>query len=466
MLSLLLMLACRSAAPDVLKATPSSCALTDAEVAGLSGDASTDVHALPNYSKTMYGLLKAGKFEQLDCLADSARSHKETFPGGMWKIHAVYLDLVRPPLHPTEEDWTAHIDLVERWVSARPESITARIALAESYINYGGDARGTGFADTVSESGWRLLEERTAKAKQILEEASTLSTKDPEWYAAMQTIALGSEGRDAKRALFEQAIKFEPAYYYYYRSYAYSILPKWGGEEGEAEKFLQTAADRIGGDAGDILYFRVSASLVCGCASDDKLKLSWPRIKKGFDAVEKQNGPSPENWNLFAHMAQSFGDPLVADKMFTKIGDQWSEDIWQTSSSFESAKQWASQVAPILLASRQAAEESAATNLQTAAGKHYNAAVAEKIQTWIQPCTEEGSSSEPRDFELLLKVGKEGEIEDMNGGGNASPLTQCLAKKLMEFRASKQAVFLPPPQADYWVRFDFNPEHPASAALK
>ena len=142
-----------------------------------------------------------------------------------------------------------------------------------------------------------------------------------------QNVALAQSWEPAARqALLEQAVKFEPAYYYYYRMYATSILPKWGGEEGKVETFLQRAADHIGGSAGDILYFQVSAYLVC-CQYDQQLKLSWPRIQKGFAAVEKQNGAAPENWNLLARLAASFNDPVVANKMLTRIGDQWSEDV-------------------------------------------------------------------------------------------------------------------------------------------
>ena len=466
MFFLLLITACGLATAEVPKAKPLACALTDAEAAGLNGDASTDVHAVSNYSQTMHGLLQAGKFEQLDCLADSARSHKDTFPGGMWKIHAVYTDLVQPPLHATEEDWAAHIELLQRWVSTRPESITARIALAESYLNYGADARGTGFADTVSESGWKLLAERTAKAKQVLNEAASLSAKDPEWYLAMQNVALVDSEPAEKRTLFEQAVKFEPTYYYYYRVYANSILPKWGGADGEVAQFLQKAADQIGGDAGDILYFRVAGTLVCGCQNDQQLSLSWLRIQKGFDAVEKQNGPSPENWNLMAHMAQSFNDAIVAYPLFARIGAQWSETLWQSSSAFESAKQWAQQVQPFM-ARKLAAEDSAEINLRTPEGQRYNVAFDEQIQKWIRPCIEELASSDPGKFELLIKVGKEGAIADMTGGiGINTSVTRCLGQKLNEFRLSKQVVFPPPPQADYWVRFDFNPEKPTSAALK
>lgn len=462
---LLLIVASGLATADVAKAKPSPCALTDAELAGLSGDASTDSHAMFNYAKTMYALLKAGEFEQLDCLADLARSHKETFPGGMWKIHSLYSGLAQPPLHPTEEDWAAHIESLQRWASTKPDSVAARVALAESYVNYGWDARGSGYADTVSESGWKLFANRAAKAKQILEEGSALSAKDPEWYFAMQSVALAQSWEpDVRQALLEKAVKFEPAYYYYYRAYTYSILPKWGGEDGEVAKFLQETADKIGGDAGDILYFRVAGTLVCGCQNDQKLGLSWPRIQMGFEAVEKRNGSSLENLNLLAHMAFSLGQIGVAYETFSRIGDQWSPSVWDKSSDFESAKKWAKQDEPFL-AARQAAEESAEANLHTPAGQHYKPTFDENIHTWMQPCVEALAGSGLGHFELLIKLGKEGEIEDINGTG-VSPLMQCLGGKLHDFQRSKQAVFPPPPRPDYWSRLDFSSENSTSAALK
>jgi hypothetical protein len=461
----LLIAACGFASAEIPKAKPSPCALTDAETAGLNGDASIDIHTVSNFSKTIYSLLTAGEFERLDCIADSTRSHKETFPGGMWKIHAVYSGLEKPPVHPTQEDWDIHMQLVRKWMLSRPESITARIASAESYVNYGWDARGPGFASTVSASGWRLLAERTAKAKQILEETSALSTKDPEWYVAMQNVALAQGWEPtAKQALLEQAIKFEPTYYYYYRMYADSIQPRWGGEDGEVGRFLQKAADQLGGDAGDIVYFRVAGYLVCLCQTDQQLNLAWPRIQKGFEAAEKRYGASPENWNLMAHMAVSFGECETADKLLIRIGDQWSEDVWLDSSAFESAKQWAKQIEPVI-AKKRPAEEAAEANLQTAEGQTYNAVFAEKIHTWMQPCIEELAGKDLGKFELLIKVGQAGTIDEITGGG-LSPVMPCLGRKLNGFRQEKQVVFPPPPQPAYWVRLDFNQADAASAALK
>jgi hypothetical protein len=464
-LLLLIVATCASAAAESIHAKTLPCALTQEEAEGLNADASIDIHAVDTYSRTMYSLLKAGEFEKLDCLADAARAHKETFPGGLWKIHAVYADLVKPPLHATEDDWTSLIDLLQRWVTARPGSITARVALAESYVGYAWQARGTGTGDTVSESGWKLFADRIAKAKQILDQASSLKTQCPEWYVAMQNVALGQSWKASdSRDLLERAVKFEPGYYYYYRLYAKSIMPQWGGEEGEVAQFLQKTADRIGGDAGDILYFRVAGILVCGCQSDQKLNLSWARILKGFDAVEKLDGPSQENLNRLAQMAVSFRDAVVAQKSFTRIGDQWSVDVWKDISSYESAKQWAKQAEPLMARTR-AAEDSAQANLLAKGGKGYYSAFAEKVQTLMKPCMEGLAGSDLGEFELLIKVGKEGTIDEITGSGH-SPLMSCLGQKINDFRRSKEAVFPAPPQPDYWVRFDLKSESSTSALLK
>ncbi len=452
------------AGADAAKVKPQACGLGAAQASRFSEDEGTDARALSDFSQAAYDLMKAGKFVQLDCVASSVRSKKERSAGGMWKIHAIYADLGKPPLHPTVEDWRAHMAMVNRWVALRPQSITARIALAESYIEWAQDARGTGFADTVSESGWKLYKQRLAKAKQILDKATALPVKDPEWYVTMQKIALGTFGPEANRDLFARAVKFEPGYYYYYQRYAQSILPKWSGEEGETEKFAQESADQIGGDAGDAIYFRIASNLlICNC--QDQPKLSWARIQRGFAATEKLYGPSQLMWNYFAHLAVNFGDQEIAEKMFAKMEDQWDKDTWQTSENYESAKKWAGR-ASVLAGRRQAAEEAVAANLGSPEGREYQTKVAEKIRSLAQSCLEGQSASDISPVELLMKLGKDGAIEDITGGGSPSVITQCLGKKLYEFRTSNQAAFPPPPQPDYWVRYDFGPESIPSATLK
>lgn len=329
---------CEMACADEVNAEAVTCGLTNTEFSDLNGDAASNVDAISQYRKTISAMLDARRFKQLDCLADSARSHKEKFSGGFWKLTELYDGLRRPVLHATEGDWNRHIGLLQRWSAKYPASITPRVALAYAYLNYGWDARGHGYADTVSRNGWKLLEQRVAHARGILTQASSMPRQCPEWYVVMQWVAL-AQGWDpgAQRALFERAVRFEPDYYVFYRMYAISILPKWGGEDGEVETFLNQAADRMGAPAGDVLYFQVAAHLLC-CETDQHLKLSWPRIQRGFHALERQSGPALRNLNLMARMAVICQDIVVADQVLSRVGDRWDEAVWPNYSYFQSVK--------------------------------------------------------------------------------------------------------------------------------
>jgi hypothetical protein len=70
---------------------------------------------------------------------------------------------------------------VKKWTAAYPDSPTPRISLAYLYLNYAWLARGSGFANSVSESQWSLFKSRNAQAKAILLEAGALKEKDPFW---------------------------------------------------------------------------------------------------------------------------------------------------------------------------------------------------------------------------------------------------------------------------------------------
>jgi len=81
--------------------------------------------------------------------------------------------------------------------------------------------------------------------------AAGLKAKCPHWYVVLQSVARTQGWEKAHvRALFEKAVSFEPDYYHYYREYALYLLPKWYGEEGEAEAFAEEVSTRVGGKQG------------------------------------------------------------------------------------------------------------------------------------------------------------------------------------------------------------------------
>ncbi len=468
-LALLLVAASGIAVAADQSPTSNTCNVSEEEAAGLNGDFSGDVQAGREFISTISHMLQQEKFKELDCLADHARTGKERLPGGMWKIKQVYAGLYEPvqyPMHATQEDWAALLKKLRRWVTVRPQSVTARVALASAYIAYAGDARGNGFADTVTENGWKLFGERVAEARRILAHASSLRSKCPEWYLQMLLVAEDQDWDAAKkRALFEEANKFEPGYYYYDRVYASHLLPKWGGELGDTEKFAQEIADRTGGDQADILYFEIASAnyVICGCDGDPHL--SWDRIERGFEASEKQYGVSMQNLNRIAFLASDYGesDPIVAEKVFNRIGEQWDEETWRTKDDFANAKFRATNNAPIL-AKRRVIEAAAEGNMQTPEGRRYQTTLEEPYKSLVRQCVQPGGA-DAGTFKTLINVGDKGTVQDIRIYWH-SAASHCVYEKLRAFQQEKATIFPPPPQAPYWVRLDVDWGEVASAAAK
>lgn len=465
---LLLVLATVTAVAGAATPSAASCAISDKYKAGLSVDASVDVSALQAYQDTVEQMLKDQQFTALDCLANGLRTRKERFPGGMWKLHVIYGGLASPnryPVHSTEVEWRARLRELRQWAADRPKSVTARVALASALMGYAWAARGNGFSDTVSENGWDLFAQRAGEAKRVLDGASALGKKCPESYAVMLTAAVAQQWSSSQiRALFDEAITAEPEYYYYYRLYAQTLLPKWGGAEGAVDRFLQRSADSLGGEKGDILYFQVATNLICGCNDDQGLKLSLPRIERGFNAVEKQFGASMLNLNLLARAAANTGDgdPVLADKAFHRIGNEWDRETWKKQENFDSAREWAAGYSKTILKQR-AMEADAESSTKGADGAHYKSAVEEKLHAIAQQCAK-GGGAFPQQFETLVRIGAKGNVEEVKIYANG-PLPICLYQTLMSSRDG-DALFGPPPQAPYSIKLDLDAATMAPAVSK
>jgi hypothetical protein len=434
---------CARAAEKNDQPSAHSCGFSDEQF-----DPATDVHAIDEYSDAIAQLLMQEKFSELDCMADAARIGKTRFSGGDWKLAKIYIGVDSPrPGHPTQEDWKNHMQLVERWTHKNSRSITARIALAESYIGYAWDARGDGYSDSVSDSGWKLFSGRISKAKLILDQASMLKTKCPEWYLVMEQVAQGqSWDLSQLNGLLNQAVAFEPDYQYYYRVYAYLLQPKWFGQEGDAARFAEDTANKTGGDSGDILYFQITNKVLCACNESEFGHFSWPRLQKGFAALEKEYGPSLINENAFALMATKSSDWVAADPAFKQIGDSWNQDLWRTQDWFKQMRDAAAQYAPIQVKARVYRQEAEA-NVKSPAGKAYLADFNPRFAAFEQSCVDSTANASKSEF--FVQVGKDGDAEDAHVEGLPDAFTACIMKALYASYLKKETPFPPPPAPSY-----------------
>lgn len=296
------------------------------------------------YRAQIHALLGRRAFAELDEAADSARASQERLGGGVWKLYVFYevVAMADAGQRVSDQLWLQRIALLRDWVAANPSSVTARVALAYAYHGYAWAARGGGYANTVPDAAWKLFETRIAQAYSTLLEADNLPVKCPHWYIVMLLVARDMGwSKEQMRALFERAVAFEPSYYIYYREYAADLLPKWGGEPGEAEAFAEESYQRIGGRQGAFVYFEIATVLYCLCNDSPQPTLSWPVLQEGFAEVEEQYGATLLKLNRFAMLAYLYQDREVAKRILARVGDNWEPKVWVHRATFDLARSWA-----------------------------------------------------------------------------------------------------------------------------
>lgn len=399
------------------------------------------------YVARISALIEQEKFKDLDDHARVLRTQKLKFPGSGWKLSTFYLVITNTLAGDKAEDadYEANFQRLKRWVAARPQSITPRVALAYIYSNWAWKARGTGTAAEVGRENWRLFEERTQLAKAALAEAATLQEKCPEWFHQMLVLAL-NEGwkREQTEALLEQAIAAEPDYFYNYEQYASYLLPKWYGEEGDALRFAERIADRIGGKKGDVIYFRIAARLDCNCTTETYLtQASWPRIKRGYEALEELYGFSNLRLNEICYMASKTEDFDYANRLFERIGDHWLIGTWQSREIFDQRKSFA-----YLMVNMKIASQAIADSEKTPEGKDYQQKLAAIMGTPQEGPFREcftGPQDRYLDFNIVLKVARDSSVESVMFWPPTPP-DNCIQEKL------RSVTLASPPADEYWVR--------------
>ncbi len=280
------------------------------------------------------------KFEDLDRMAAQFRSEKTRFPGGGWKLTSFYSALDKPML--TDKDTLDHLAHLKHWIAQRPESITARVALATSLHRWAWVARGNGMGDSVTPEGWRLFGQRIGESLQVLQAAANLHERCPQWYSEMMIVGLAQDWNVAKmKEVFEQGVQFEPEYFHLYKQMANYLLPKWDGKPGDASSFAKTAADNAGGEEGDVIYFHIATAVIGKSGKEVKAQeMDWPRIQRGYRALTAQYGTTGYLKNEVAYFAYEFRDAAFARQQFELIGDHWNRSVWRDRERFDRARDW------------------------------------------------------------------------------------------------------------------------------
>ena len=129
--------------------------------------------------------------------------------------------------------------IMERW----PREALALLVRAEFNIQYGWHARGTGFADSVTEEGWKLFKEKLTVSKESLQTAWDLRPSDERIPLEMLTVVTALDGGRAEmEKWFSRAMALNTNGYDACLRKLMFLEPKW---HGSPEAMLQFGTECV-----------------------------------------------------------------------------------------------------------------------------------------------------------------------------------------------------------------------------
>jgi hypothetical protein len=229
--------------------------------------------------------------------------------------------------------WQENGQIIRRWREKKPKSAAAAITEAVYWQAYAWNARGEGYARSVSEDGWRLFRERMAKAEAVLLESKAYAANNPVWYNKYIAVLIES-GAPMQRALdvLKEAVEKKQECSQNYTVIAMHHAPKWGGSWKMVEDFANESTEQTRGTFGSMLYAWIYLRVFYNNVGEVDLfrdtLASWPKMKRG---IEEQNARYPYSvWalNEFAGMACVAGDADAYRKLMTRIGTNLQRQAW------------------------------------------------------------------------------------------------------------------------------------------
>lgn len=284
----------------------------------------------PQLSEQTFALLKEERYADLDAVYAHMAKTPDRLPDFYARLGAG---------ESGKKEYERALGGLERWLKASPQSVPARLALAQLYVNYAWYARGSGWADSVTEEGRKAMQERLDKAKTLLQEAADLGARDPHLASVRLSVLLGSGGDGATaRKVAAEGLALAPTDPAGLRaSMVMFLLPRWHGEPGEAGRYLREESRRTGDTT---LLGRELAGQVAflGAGLEEELGFTWPELRKSLRQALASDSSAVPSALLF--MAATHRDRETAREALRALKKP-DLSILGSAQLVESCRRWA-----------------------------------------------------------------------------------------------------------------------------
>lgn len=322
--------------PAVLIASPIACAPV-APVAAVSSASTFDRFAVRRQQERDWEpLLRAKDFTRLESIANELRAKPWSADPLHWDTSVFYAML----------NWANAMDeatvlaTLREWIAARPQSITPKIALAQTLTSAAWRRRGGGYADTVTTQDGAVYQTLLDEADRTLMALQGAEADPHYWALSVQLAHL--QGRDpvqvarraAKHTHNPEAFAFA----------ALALSPQWGNRVAEFRPFVEEAAALTRTAMGDGMYawLTYQAYFLMG-EKAGTLGLEWSRARQGMRDLIRIAPQWIPSYHRFALMARWTNDRATAREMFQRKELDWyngAATMWSRA-AYNETREWA-----------------------------------------------------------------------------------------------------------------------------
>jgi hypothetical protein len=238
-------------------------------------------------------------------------------------------------------------------VKARPDSSILHTYRGTFYTRYAWDARGGGWANTVTDDGWRLFGQRLDVAAKALEKAWELDQTNSDAARAMITVELGQgQGRQRMELWFGRAMTADPDNFDACKAKVYYLEPKWHGSPEAMLEFgrecLKTGNYR--GRLPLILADAHEAIAVYNRENPDTYFQRpgvWPDIRAAYEPYLKAYPKACLERSRYANLACRSEQWETAHQQFGLLGDDAQYAIFGGQNRYDQLRQEAARWAQL-----------------------------------------------------------------------------------------------------------------------
>ena len=209
---------------------------------------------------------------------------------------------------------------------AFPNEPAALALKGKAYIRWAWQARGTGWASSVTPQGWKDFAARLATAEASLTEAWQRDPDDPDPAVQMITVLMGQQGgRNEMQTWYRRAMDADPDDV----DAAYAKLtflePKWGGDPASMIRFGRQCVTEGNWRSNLPTLLAEAHARLAGYVSDPAYWLQpgvWDDVRSVYAGYVDRYPGQDRYRNRLAHFAVLCHQWKAADEQFRRLGTQ------------------------------------------------------------------------------------------------------------------------------------------------